>query len=234
MLESIRRWLARKGIGQPFPEIAAWAARHGWDLKARPEGDALIVESQAPPDAWRLEWGPSQRPYIEGAELRLRAPLADTDAAHLLLMSRPLMQSLDAALFQQYTDDLQTRIDDATPDEMRWLVLYPKLKGDELGPLRERFGALGHPREAVVDWIGGPIAKALEAAVADAAVGGRPLVLVVQRGRLTLRTPMALPEVATVEPLLALFRVAMAETRRVLGAPARPPRGGADQPAADR
>lgn len=217
MLESIKRWMARKGIGHPFPAIVQWATSQGWDVKARPEGDGLIIDSRVPGDTWRLEWGPSQRPYIQGFELRLRAPLADGDAVHMLVMSRRLMQALDAELFKQYTDDLQTRADSESPDEMRWLVLYPKLSGSALGALRERFGGAGHPVEAVAQWVGGAsggaLAQALGQAGQDWLAAETPLVLIVQRGRLTLRMPLAQPERAAIEPALDLLRIAHREAR---------------------
>ncbi|HMM86721.1 MAG: hypothetical protein ACLGIT_13765 [Gammaproteobacteria bacterium] len=213
MLESIRRWWSSKTLGRPFPELADWAERKGHDLRVKPEGDGLIVESRAPGDAWRLEWGASQRRYIDGFELRLRADLGGGDAVHMLVLNRRLMQSLEAEVFKQYTEDLQTRIDDATPDEMRWLVLYPRLPSAQLGALRDHFGATGYPPDAIAQWVGSSLSKAL----ADAATGwldpSEPLVLIAQRGRLTMRLPLPWPELARIESALALMRTAVREAR---------------------
>jgi hypothetical protein len=223
MLGSIRSWFARRYAPRPWPTVAGWAQARQLTFKAKPEGDGFIVANDSPADPWRLEWGPSQRRYLEGFELRLRATLAEGDPAHMLLLSRRLMQRLEAEVFRQYTDELQTRIDGATPDEMRWLVLYPKLQATELGVLRERFGATGHPRAAVQRWVGGALGPVL----ANTPAGGDDdaLVIVVQRGRLTLRTPMARPDLERIERLLALFRAAAREARQALGdaAPERDP-----------
>lgn len=216
MLDGFRRWLARKGIGHPFPALAEWADGHGWDLKVKPTGDALIVESHAPGDVWRIEWGPSQRTYFPGFELRLRAPLADADGVQMLVVSRRLMQQLDAEIFRQYTDDLQTRADTATPEEMRWLVLYPKLGSAELGALREHFGATGHPAGAAAQWVAGPFAAALAAAAETWLAPEDGLVIVAQRGRLTLRTPMAQPDAARIDATLTLFRAAVRAAKPVV------------------
>lgn len=226
MLDGIRRWLARRGIGHPFPALGAWAEGRGWDLKAKPTGDALIVESFAPGDTWRLEWGPSQRAYFPGFELRLRAPLADADGVQMLVVSRRLLQQLDAEMFRQFTDDLQTRADTATPEEMRWLVLYPQLGSAELGALREHYGATGHPAGAAAQWIAGAFSAALAEAAERWLAPDDGLVIVAQRGRLTLRTPMAQPDAERIEAVLALFRAATRAAKPVVerfgrgGAPA--------------
>ena len=216
MLDGFRRWLARKGIGHPFPALADWADGHGWELTAKPTGDALIVESSAPGDTWRIEWGPSQRAYFPGFELRLRAPLADADGVQMLVVSRRLLQQLDAEMFRQFTDDLQTRADTATPEEMRWLVLYPQLGSAELGALREHFGATGHPAGAAAQWLGGPFAAALAAAAERWLAPDDGLVIVAQRGRLTLRTPMAQPDPERIEAVLTLFRAAVRAAKPVV------------------
>ena len=57
-----------------------------------------------------------------------------------VVCSRRLKQLLDAlerAVFEAYTDTLQTRVDTDTPEEMRWLVMFPKLSGTELKSLRD-------------------------------------------------------------------------------------------------
>lgn len=216
MLDSFRRWFADRYGPKPWPTVAGWAQSLGCSFRAKAEGDGFIVESRDVVDAWRIEWGASQRPYIDGYELRIRASLVGGDPAHLLVISRRLMQRLDAEIFQQFTEDLQTRADTATPDEMRWLVLYPKLSSAHLGPLRDAFGATGHPTAAVVSWLSGGFGVALAAAARDWLAPDDALVIAVQRGRVTLRTPMPQPDVARIEALLGLFRAACREARPVL------------------
>ncbi len=229
MLETIRRWFPRRGAGL-FPDLADWADARRYGFKAKPEGDGLIVESTAPGDAWRLEWGASRRSYIPGFELRLRATLGAADAVQMLVLTRPLMHALEAEIFKQYTEDLQTRADTATPDEMRWLVLYPKLSATELGPLRDHFGAAGHPKEAVAQWLGGDLSQALAMAATGWLPPDDPLVLVVQRGQLTLRMPMAVPALAPCESALALLRTAARAAMPVLERWGRPTAAPSTQP----
>jgi hypothetical protein len=206
MLDAIRRWWPRRETGR-HADLARWAAGQGGRFQARADGSALRIECDRPGEAWRLDWGPSQRRYLGSHELRLRAPLGEGDALHLAVMTRPLMQSLEAEIYDQYTGGLQTRADADTPHEMRWLVLYPRLAPAELGVLRDHFGAVGHPPQALRRWLDGALADAL----AMAATGGladTALTLVVHRGRLTLRLPLAAPTPAACEAALALFGVA--------------------------
>lgn len=219
MLDAIRRWWPRREAAA-HAELARWAAGHGGRFQARADASALRIESTAePPGAgWRLDWGPSQRRYLGAHELRLRAPLGEGDALHMVVMTRRLLQSLEAEIFDQYTGELQTRADADTPHEMRWLVLYPRLAPAELGVLREHFGAAGHPPAAVRRWLEGPLADALAMALTAAPAADAPLSLVVHRGRLTLRQPLAAPTPAACEQALALFQVAWREAAAVYAA----------------
>jgi len=217
MLDAIRRWWPRREAGR-HADLARWAAARHWRFQARADGGALRIESEQPGEVWRLDWGPSQRRYLGSHELRLRAPLGEGDALHMVVMTRRLMQSLEAEIFDQYTGELQTRADADTPHEMRWLVLYPRLAPAELGVLRDHFGAAGHPPAALRGWLDGALADALAMAVGGGPAADTPLSLVVHRGRLTLRQPLAEPTPAACEPALDLFRVALREAAAVYAA----------------
>lgn len=225
MLQAFKHWFARRTQPPGGRALAEWAQARGHHFKRSRDGDGFIVE---PGDgAWRLEWGPSQRRYIEGMELRLRAPLQGAGGLQLLLLDRALLERLERQVFEQYTQGLQTRIDLATPDEMRWLVLHPKLPSAELQRLRGHFGAVGQPLPALASWVQGPLGDALaaqgallgegEGAAASAVGRTRPLVLILQRERLTLRTALSQPEPGPVAALLQVFDVARREALRVSG-----------------
>ena len=174
-----------------------------------------MVEAQGD-EGWRLEWGPSQRDYITGGELRLRADLRDGPELQMLVVSRMLMEALERQVFEEFTEGTQTRIDTATPEEMRWLVMFPKFTAPESKELREHYGAVGSVPEALPAWLNGKLTeKLLEGARTWLALEDR-LVLIMQRGRLTLRTAMARPEPARMEAVASLFDVALAESRRVM------------------
>jgi hypothetical protein len=125
-------------------------------------------------------------------------------------MNRELQETMEQAVFNQYVEGVQTRIDDQTPPEMRWLVMFPRLQGSEMGPLHERFVALSNNKGWLVRWLEGPLAQSLTALRA-----GLPMVLMIGRGRLMLRTALAEPELPALQAWLRLFETAMRGARRV-------------------
>jgi hypothetical protein len=191
--------------------IAPWAESRQYTMRAV-QDEGFVVDGRLGATPWRLEWGPSQRPYIQGQELRLRSELGLGSDLHLVLMNRELQESLEKSIFEQYVEGVQTRIDNQTPPEMRWLVMFSKLPGSEMGPLRERYVALSSSKGWLVQWLEGALTQALLALRVDAAV---PVVLMIGRGRLMLRTALAEPELPALQSWLRLFETAMREARRV-------------------
>ena len=215
MLGSIKRLFAGTPSQAGWEACEQWALSRGHVFKRTRDSGGFVVEAQGE-EGWRLEWGPSQRDYISGGELRLRAELRDGPELQLLVVSRLLMEALERQVFEEFTEGTQTRIDTATPEEMRWLVMFPKFTTPESKELREHYGAVGSVPEALPAWLNGALTdKLLEAARTWLAREDR-LVLIVQRGRLTLRTAMPEPQPARMELVAALFDVALAESRRVM------------------
>jgi hypothetical protein len=217
MLEGIKRLFSRPAEpGREWAGFPEWAATR--DVRFRPvsgEDGGFIVEGRLGALPWRLEWGPSQRPYVEGAELRIRAELGLKSDIQALVLDRLLQANVEKAVFDEYVEGVQTRIDQQTPPEMRWLVMFPKLSGAELGALRERFAAVAPGAGWLVGWLNGPLTEALLAAPLTA---GQPLALMVAKGRVTLRTAMPDPQPQDLEAWLRLFYTAVREARRMADA----------------
>ncbi|MEP7281078.1 MAG: hypothetical protein ABI696_03775 [Rubrivivax sp.] len=214
MLQGFKRLFARAGAaaGVTWDEQVVWAEARRYVLRTVRDGEGFIVEGQTGNAPWRLEWGPSQRSYVAGNELRLRAEVGPGQDVQALVLDRTLQSTMESAVFDQYVDGVQTRIDTETPPEMRWLVMHPKLSGAELGALRERFAAVTAHKPWLLDWLAGPLTTALQSApLAEA----QPLVLMLARGRLTLRTGLADPDPPVLDAWLRLFTVAQREARRV-------------------
>ena len=133
--------------------IAPWAESRQFTMRAV-QDEGFVVDGRLGATPWRLEWGPSQRPYIQGQELRLRSELGLASDLHLVLMNRELQESLEKSIFEQYVEGVQTRIDNQTPPEMRWLVMFPRLAGNELGVLRERYVGLASAKRWLLQWLG--------------------------------------------------------------------------------
>lgn len=215
MLDGLKRLFT----GPPAPAaegwegIVPWAASRHYAFRDVPN-EGFVVDGRLDATPWRLEWGPSQRPYIQGQELRLRSEMGLPADLQLVLMNRPLQETMEQAVFDQYVEGVQTRIDNQTPPEMRWLVMFPKLPNNEMGALHERFIALSSNRNWLVNWLEGPLTHSLGALRVEAAV---PMVLMIGRGRLMLRTALAEAELPALQTWLRLFETAMRETRRVAG-----------------
>ena len=215
MLDGLKRLFT--GPSAPAAEgwegIVPWAASRHYTFRDVPN-EGFVVDGRLDATPWRLEWGPSQRPYIQGQELRLRAEMGLPADLQLVVMNRPLQETMEQAVFDQYVEGVQTRIDNQTPPEMRWLVMFPKLPNNEMGALRERFIALSSIRHWLVNWLEGPLTQSFGALRVEASV---PMVLMIGRGRLMLRTALAEAELPALQTWLRLFETAMREAQRVAG-----------------
>jgi hypothetical protein len=215
MLENLKRWFSgakKSAVDAGTSEaVASWAEARQYSFRGVREDDGFVIDGRLGAAPWRLEWGPSQRSYVQGRELRLRAELGLGSEVQALLLDRPLQEQMEKAVFEQYVEGVQTRIDNQTPPEMRWLVMFPKLSGQDMGALRERFVAIASSKRFAMQWLQSPLADALAAAPFGP---GKPLVLMISRGRLMLRTSLAEPDIGVLETWLRLFETAMREARR--------------------
>lgn len=222
MFQGLKRWfsnpqdasVAKSRLSlapKVWGDLAGWARDKRYKLRSV-QDDGFVVDGSSDGSAWRLEWGPSQRAYIKTHELRLRADVQLPGDLQLVLMNCGLQEAMEKAIFEQYVEGVQTRIDRETPPEMRWLVMFPRLTGSELGALRANFVAVASAKPWMLSWLDGPLSSALLAAPLDATM---PVALMVGRGRLMLRTGLADPDLPTVQSWLALFETAIAQAGRV-------------------
>jgi hypothetical protein len=213
MLDGLKRLFSSSAASpaQGWEGIAPWAASKQYTFRGV-QTEGFVVDGRLGATPWRLEWGPSQRPYIQGQELRLRAELGLSADLQVVVMNRQLQEAMEKAVFEQYVEGVQTRIDNQTPPEMRWLVMFPKLPGSEMPTLRERFIALSSIKSWLQQWLEGPLSQSLAALRLEPAT---PLVLMIGRGRLMLRTALPEADVAPVQAWLRVFETAMREARRV-------------------
>lgn len=197
--------------GRDWDVLAPWAQQREYGFRVV-QNEGFVVDGRLGATPWRLEWGPSQRPYIAGHELRIRSELGLSPELQLVVMNRQLQEKMEKDVFEQYVEGVQTRIDNQTPPEMRWLVMFPRLDSKDLGQLADRYVALSSLKPWLLQWLAGPLAQSLAALRVEAAV---PMVLMIGRGRLMLRTALADPELPALQAWLRLFETAMREAQRV-------------------
>jgi hypothetical protein len=215
MLEPLKRLFSRPVPGRDLSEMAQWAQRRGHAFKRARGHDGFVVDGLLDGKPWRMEWGESQRPYIEGHELRLRMELALPSGMQMLLMSRPLMDALERQTFEEFTDHVQTTIGAKAPEEMRWLVMFPKVDLTTLKPLRARFGAVASVPASALSWLEGPLANQVQDAAQGLLSDDPPFVLLTLRGRTYLRVALASPDPADIAAALAVFETAVTQALRV-------------------
>ena len=215
MLDSLKRLFAGKPAApSAWADVADWSARQALNFRRVKEGEGFVVEGLLDDLPWRLEWGPPQRAYIAGRELRMRMELDLPGDLQMLLLTRPLMDLLERQTYESFTEGLQTQIDTGTPEEVRWLVMFPKANLNMYRALRSRLGAVSAVPSAVPQWLEGRLAEQLERALSALLQFDPPFVLMTLRGRLYLRLQLVDPEPGSLAVVVSLFETAARQALR--------------------
>jgi hypothetical protein len=220
MLESFKRLFGKQGIERDLTGVAEWAQRRGFGFKRVRGEDGFVLDGRLEGRPWRLEWGPPQRSYIFGHELRLRMELDLPHDMQMLVLSRPLMDALERQTYELFTDSVQTQIGSTTPEEMRWLVMFPKLNLNPMKGLRGRFGGVASVPATGMAWIEGPLANQLEAHLPGLLNGDPAFVLMTLRSRAYLRMQLVSPTPEAVGDALSVFETAVTQALRLGGSTA--------------
>lgn len=226
MFESLKRWLIRDPASDSqWAEAARWGRQRGYAFRRAKDDEGFVLEGHFDGGrGWRLEWGPPQRAYIVTQELRLRLELRLPPSFQMLVMNRSLMERLERETFERYTDSTQTQIDVTTPEEMRWLAMFPPIEPRALGAARTHFGAVAIDALAATDWFDAEFTQRLQQAAERFAGDDPPFVLMTLRGRLYLRQQLPTPEPAAMDLAIALMEAAArAALRLAEGRPADAP-----------
>ncbi len=205
MLDAIKRWLTTESPPTGWEEVAAWARKQGLSFKTTKSGDGFVMEGSFSERPWRLEWGPPQRSYITTHELRIRMELGLPASMQMMLMSRALMETLERETFERYTEGTQTQIDVSTPEEMRWLAMFPKAAPGFSRELRNLVGVVATDPQLGVQWAEGLLTQRLEGVGGALLREQAPLLMMTLRGRLYLRFELPDPQPAPVAAALSLF-----------------------------
>jgi hypothetical protein len=214
MLNAIKRWISGPQ-GPDWGSVSGWAQRHGHSFKRARDDEGFVIDGSAAGRAWRLEWGPPQRSYIPAQELRLRMALQLPSDLQMVLMSRPLMEMLERETFERYTQSNQTLIDVSTPEEMRWLAMFPKASLNLPKGVRTRFGAVAHDPQSAASWVDSTLAQQLSDATLNLLRDEQPFVLMTLRGRVYMRLELKVPDAEPIAQAVALFQAAAQSAQRL-------------------
>lgn len=218
MLYTLKRWISGASADAEWGGLTDWAKQQGWDLKRVREVGGFVIDGAMDGAAgqlpWRLEWGPSQRDYITGRELRMRMELQLPADLQMLVLSRALMEVLEKAAYEHFTQTSQTFIDGSAPEEMRWLSMFSKVALADRD-LRARLGVVASEPNWGADWLDGGLTEQFNQAAQDWMANEPPFVLMTLRGRLYLRLGCEQPEPGLLQGVVSLFCKAGQQAHRV-------------------
>jgi hypothetical protein len=216
VVKQVKHWFVTRANATRWRPIQDWAEARNAEFNQTRDGLGFLIEQpKAMPGPLRIEWGVSQRSYLPGSELRMRCEMGLHPDLQMMVLCRTLMENLERAVFEAYTDTLKTRVDTDTPEEMRWLVMFPKFNNASSQILRQRYGVVGVTKDLTAAWIEGELGEALVQASQDLLPEGHPIVLMSMRGNLYLRTEMAEADLPRVQALVRLLECAAREALRV-------------------
>jgi hypothetical protein len=250
MLQNFKKLFNNSESGESLDVsvLAAWAEQKGFTLKRVRDAFGFVVDGTLEGQALRIEWGAPHRAYLTEPELRFRMELDVHHELQMLLMSSPLMAQLEKQVFEQFTQGMQTQIDASTPEEMRWLAIFPKVNLSSFKNLRSEYGLVSSAPKVAATWLTGAIAQNLEQGMAaggwlssrsqgrsqddltpsgglarNDGIGGTlsnrpPLVLMVLGSRIYLRTCMTLPQAKVIDGAFKLFEASVTQLRRMVSA----------------
>lgn len=195
--------------------LSDWARAQGHTFKTVKDkgGGGYVVLSAS--GLWRLEWGASQRPYIDGQELRFRCESTLAPDVQMLIISKVLAQALETEVYSSFTNAMQTQVDNTLPDEMRWLPMHSKVALSGAEVFSRRFSVLSNADNVTRQWVGGELLAALEDAACGWWTDALIVVMTINRGRLTLRLSGEDIDDAQLSAVANLFEIASRSLRAV-------------------
>lgn len=218
MLKFLKQRLFGTNSVEGRDALRVWCESSGWSMRSIREQDGFVIDTRGGELEGRIEWGASQRRYLGSHELRLRGELALGSKKHALVMPRALMEQVERELFSQFVGGVQTRLDEETPEEMRWLAMSPKLSPGLLGELKAHYAGVSSHVPWLSHWLRGPLGDALLERALGPEELAPPFALIAHRGRLTMRVSMPEPSAPAIESAMKLFELALAQARLALEA----------------
>ena len=189
--------------------VSEWAGTQGFSYTGQGDGSGFALTGNVAGKPWKLERGKSSRDYIRGEELRARAEMMLSEDVSILIINRPLKQSLEKRAYEMYTDTLQTTADPSLPEEMRWLAMYPEAGWDSLPPkFWKRYAILAENRDQALVWVDPGLAELLMNWPEPSPNEQVPFILMLLRGKAYLRMQYTPADMPTLQHAAHIFTYA--------------------------
>jgi hypothetical protein len=189
--------------------VSEWATTHGFVFSADGSGQGMALEGQVGGKPWRLQLGRPTRNYIMGAEVRARAELGIQDDVAVLVMNRPLKDSLEKKAYQTYTDQLRTAVDSTMPEEIRWLAMFDEVGWEKLPrDFWTRYSVLTDRRDDAMAWVDPALARLMMDWPASATSPEVPFMILLLRGKAYLRMEYTPADLTTLQHAALIFTTA--------------------------
>jgi hypothetical protein len=209
MFDKLKQWAQgnHHSTRQDLQVLTQWAQANGCVPKpVSGQAKGMVIEWPTLPG--RLEWGPSQRPYIQGHELRWRAEGVPGPDAQMVCLSKAMVMRLETDQFDQISDDQQkTVIDLSMPDEVRWLAMLPKAHWLDMPSLGAHFVMMCRHEPLLTVMRNPTVCQALLSAQDTWWTDEITCVLTHNRGWMTLRMSGNGLNTEILNETLAMFRV---------------------------
>lgn len=213
MFGRIKKWiaLASEAVqgGGELDQIEAWAAAQGFVFEPSEIAGNFSLAGKVGGYEWRLQRLQTDRDFIVGTELRVRADVSLDPGIAIMLINRPLKEALEQRAFEQVTHGVQTMVDTDLPEEARWLALYDQV-GWSSAPLEfwDRYAIVAETRAQAQQWLEGPLLPLLMDWPTPAVQQMTPFILRLHHGRLELRMEYGNADLAVLEHVCKLFQQA--------------------------
>jgi len=190
----------------PHGPMSEWAGTQGFAFSVDGDGQGVVLEGKIGGKPWRLQRGRPTRDYIVGEEVRARAELGLPEDVAVLVMNRPLKETLEKRAYHIYTDDLQTSVGSTLPEEMRWLAMFNEVAWDALpAALWERYGVLTDKREHAQAWLDAPLANLLLNWPSPTPASEVPFLVLLLNGKAYLRMEYTPADLLTLQHAALIF-----------------------------
>lgn len=197
---------ARPGARLASAQVSDWALRQGLAFSGRGDGQGFSLTGIIAGKAWKIECGHPLRDFIRGEELRARAELGLDGDMSVLVLNRPLKETLEKRAYRLYTDTLQTSADPQLPEEMRWLAIYQEVGwGSMPAVFWGRYCVLAERRTDAMAWLEPELSSLLLHWPEPGLQATTPFILMLLRGKAYLRMEYAPADLPTLQHATAIF-----------------------------